>query len=62
MENNNAIATQGPDDEAKIEDVKPTIDGDSPDKGNNRQRRRPYRKEVHPEDGIAILSSFFFFL
>ncbi|RUS72380.1 hypothetical protein EGW08_019860 [Elysia chlorotica] len=50
MENNNAIATQGPDDEAKIEDVKPTIDGESPDKGNNRQRRRPYRKEVHPED------------
>ncbi|KAK3797748.1 hypothetical protein RRG08_020141 [Elysia crispata] len=50
MENNNAIATQGPDDEAKIEDVKPTIDGDSPDKGNNRQRRRQYRKEVHPED------------
>ncbi|GFR70484.1 methenyltetrahydrofolate synthase domain-containing protein [Elysia marginata] len=50
MENNNAIATQGPDDEAKIEDVKPTVDGDSPEKVNNRQRRRPYRKEIRPED------------
>ncbi|GFO35168.1 methenyltetrahydrofolate synthetase domain-containing protein [Plakobranchus ocellatus] len=50
MENNNAIATHGPDDEAKIEDVKPTIDGDSPEKGKYRQRRRPFRREIHPED------------
>lgn len=50
MENNNAIAAQGPDDEAKIEDVKPTVDGESPEKVNNRQRRRPYRKEIRPED------------
>ncbi|KAI8777097.1 methenyltetrahydrofolate synthase domain-containing protein [Biomphalaria glabrata] len=50
MENNNAIAAQGPDDEAKIENVKPTVD-ESPDKDrSNRQRRRPYRREIHPED------------
>ncbi|CAL1532915.1 unnamed protein product [Lymnaea stagnalis] len=52
MENNNAIAAQGPDDEAKIENVKPTADEEeSPDKDRgNRQRRRPYRREIHPED------------
>ncbi|XP_059149973.1 methenyltetrahydrofolate synthase domain-containing protein-like [Physella acuta] len=51
MENNNAIAAQGPDDEAKIENVKPTADEESPDKDRgNRQRRRPFRREIHPED------------
>lgn len=56
MENNNAIAAQGPDDEAKIENVKPTLDEDSPDKDRgNRQRRRPFRREIHPEDGLFSL-------
>ncbi|KAH9491950.1 hypothetical protein Btru_026875 [Bulinus truncatus] len=51
MENNNAIAAQGPDDEAKIENVKPTADEESPDKERSiRQRRRPFRREIHPED------------
>lgn len=52
MKNNNAIAAQGPDDEAKIEDVKPTTDEESPDKERgSRQRMRPYRRDIRPEDG-----------
>lgn len=50
MENNNAIAAQGPDAEAKIENVKPTADEENVSKERvNRPRRQPYR-EVHPED------------
>ncbi|BFZ20905.1 hypothetical protein BsWGS_23944 [Bradybaena similaris] len=50
MENNNAIAAQDPDAEAKIENVKPTADEEpvSKERGS-RPRRQPYR-EVHPED------------
>ncbi|XP_012936051.1 methenyltetrahydrofolate synthase domain-containing protein isoform X2 [Aplysia californica] len=51
MENNNAIATQGPDDEAKIENVKPTAEEESPEKERSSPpRRRPYRREIRPED------------
>ena len=52
MENNNAIAAQGPDDEAQIENVKPTAEEESPQ--NERRdppRRRPYRREIRAEDG-----------
>lgn len=52
MENNNAIAAQGPHDEAKIENVKPTADEGSPDKvRGGRPRRNQYRQSIHPEDG-----------
>jgi len=53
MENNNAIAGQGPDVDVKIEDVKPTVeDEDSPKKGNRTTGRRPGRRrdEIKPED------------
>lgn len=52
MENNNAIATKGPEDEAQIENVKPTAEDESPNKErrNTRGRRPPYRRDVRPED------------
>ncbi|CAG5133034.1 unnamed protein product [Candidula unifasciata] len=51
MKNNNAIAIQSLDEEAKIENVKPTADSDSPVKEqDSRQQRRPYRREIRPED------------
>jgi 5-formyltetrahydrofolate cyclo-ligase len=46
MENNNAVAAQGPDDEAKVDlDEEPS----SRDRGS-RQRRQPYNREIRPED------------
>lgn len=60
MENNNAIAAQGPDGDSKIENVKPTADDEESPKrrGYNRfNRRRQIPKEIHPEDG-NILKSF----
>lgn len=59
MENNNAIAAQGPDGEAKIENVKPTAEDEgSPNKGrggyNRYNRRRQVRRDVHPDDGMIV--------
>ena len=54
MENNNAIAVQGPDEPTRIEDVKPTIeDGDSPKKSYRNAGRRVGRRrdDVRLEDG-----------
>lgn len=51
MENNNAIAVKGPDDETQIENVKPTIEDESPVKERRNVRRRPpFRREVPLED------------
>lgn len=53
MKNNNAIAEQSPDEETKIENVKPTADRDSPVKDQDgRPQRRPYRRVVRSEDGM----------
>jgi len=51
-ENNNAIAVQGPDEVAQIEDVKPTIEEDSPKKQRNSSGRRlgRRREDVRLED------------